>query len=271
MEVLGDTIEQIAWNKAGIIKSGAPCITGASDEAQRVLRQAAQEVGAPLVDARPVVLAHSTSLHGQRVDLQVAGTTYRGLEVSLLGRHQVQNAAVALAALEAARRRGLSLSDEAIREGLRYARWPGRFEVWDADAPSPVVLDCAHNEASMAALAATVNEYFPGRKAVVVLGMLADKEVEQAIRHLVPHMRAAVATTPSSPRALGADRMAAMIPPTMVAAVEPDPKTALIQARRILRVGELLLITGSCYLVGPLRRALAPHPWLPRAEPDSGL
>ncbi len=262
-DVLGGTVEQIAWNKAGIIKPGVPCITGASDESQRVLRQAAQDAGAPLINVRSAVLTQSASLHGQRVDLQVGGTVYTGLELSLLGRHQAQNAVVVLETLEASRRRGLPLSDAAIREGLRSARWPGRFEVWDADAPVPVVLDCAHNEASMAALAATLSEYFPGRKAVVVLGMLADKEVDPSIRHLLPYMRAAVATTPRSPRALGADRMAALLPYDLVAAVEPEPEEALAEARRILRAGELLLITGSCDVVGPLRRTLAARPLRP--------
>ena len=259
-EVLGRTVEEIAWNKAGIIKSGVPCITGASDEAQHVLRQVAQDMGVPLIDARAPVITHSTSLHGQQIDLRVDGTTYIGLDLSLLGRHQAQNAVVALEALEAARRHGLSLSNVAIREGLRTARWPGRFEVWDADAPVPVVLDCAHNEASIAALADTLREYFPGRKAVVVLGMLADKEVAQSIQHLLPHMRAAVVTTPRSPRALAADRMAAMLPPALVEAVEPEPEKALVQAHQMLRTGELLLITGSCYVVGPVRRALVTRP-----------
>ncbi|MHB1956044.1 MAG: bifunctional folylpolyglutamate synthase/dihydrofolate synthase, partial [Sulfobacillus sp.] len=253
-------VEQVAWNKAGIIKPGVPCITGASDKAQRVLRQEAQEMGVPLIDARSPVVTHSASLHGQRVDLRVGETVYTGLELSLLGRHQAQNAVVALEALEAARQQGLRLSDEAIREGLRSARWPGRFEVWDADAPTPVVLDCAHNEASMAALAATLSEYFPGRKAVVVLGMLADKEVDQSIRHLLPHVRAIVVTTPRNARALDAVRMAAKLPSALVAVVEPEPEKALSRARRMLRAGELLLITGSCYLVGPLRRTLAVRP-----------
>ena len=259
-DVLGRTVEQIAWNKAGIIKPGVPCITGASDEAQRVLRQEAQETGVPLIDARSAVLTHSASLHGQRVDLRVAGTAYQGLELSLLGRHQAQNATVVLETLEAARRQGLPLSDEAIREGLRSARWPGRFEVWDADASVPVVLDCAHNEASMAALAATLSEYFPGRKAVVVLGMLADKEVDQSIRQLLPHMRAAVVTTPRNARALDAVCLAAKLPQTLAAVVEPELEKALAEARRMLRAGELLLITGSCYVVGPLRRTLAGRP-----------
>ncbi len=271
MGVLGDSIEQIAWNKAGIIKPGVPCVTGASDQAQRVLRQVSREVRGVIIDARPDVLAYYPSLSGQRIDLRVAGTTYRGLELSLLGSHQVQNAAVALATLEAARQRGLLLTEAAIREGLRTARWPGRFEVWGPDAPNPVVLDCAHNEASMAALAATLNEYFPGRKAVVVLGMLADKEVDRAIRHLLPKMRAAVLTTPQSPRALGADGLAARVPPTLVAGVEPVPERALIQARAIVPGGDLLLITGSCYLVGPLRRTLAgSFGGLTKGEPEAG-
>lgn len=256
MDVLGTTIEEIAWNKAGIIKPAVPCVTAASDEAQGVLRQAAEGVGAALIDARPVVLAQSPSLRGQRVDLRVAGTTYRDLEVSLLGRHQVENAAVALAALEAARRRGLSLTDAAMREGLRSARWPGRFELW-TDGLAPIVLDCAHNEASMAALAATVNEYFPGRRAIVVLGMLADKEVGPALRHIVPYMRAAVVTTPQCSRALPADQLAAKLPPGRVGAVEPEPEKAVARARRMMQGGDLLLVTGSCYLVGPVRQMLA--------------
>ncbi len=257
MEVLGPTVGQIAWNKAGIIKSGVPCITGASDEAQRVLRQVAQEMGARLIDARSAALIQSASLHGQRVDLRVAGTVQVGLELSLLGRHQAQNAVMALEALEAARQQGLPLSDAAIREGLRNVRWPGRFEVWDATAPVPVVLDCAHNEAGMAALAVALNEYFPGRKAVVVLGMLSDKETGPSIRHLLPHMRAVVVTTPRSPRALDAVSMASMLPPTLAAVVESVPEKALAKAYRMLQAGELLLITGSCYVVGPLRRTLA--------------
>lgn len=258
-DILGRTIEQIAWNKAGIIKSGVPCITGASDEAQHVLRQEAQKMDAPLIDARSAVITRSASLHGQRIDLRVAGTAYTDLELSLLGRHQAQNAVVALEALEAARQQGLRLSDEAIREGLRRVRWPGRFEVWDADAPVPVVLDCAHNEAGMAALTAALRDYFPGRKAVSVLGMLTDKEVVPSIRPLLPHMRIAVVTTPRSPRALDAVCLAEMLSPDLTVVVEPEPEEALAEARRMLRAGELLLITGSCYLVGPLRRTLAAH------------
>lgn len=258
--ILGPTVEQIAWDKAGIIKPGAPCITGASDLAQGVIQQVADAVGAPLINARPTILAHLASLRGQRVDLQVGNDLYTNLELTLLGRHQVENAAVALAALDAARRQGLKLSDVAIRDGLRTARWPGRFEVIDADAVAPLVLDCAHNEAAMAALAAALSEYFPGRKAVVVLGMLADKEVGQSIRHLLPHIRAAVVTSPRNPRALTADRMAALLPPALVAAVEPEPEKALAQARRMLRAGELLLATGSCYVVGPLHRKLVVSP-----------
>ncbi len=266
MDVLGATVERIAWNKAGIIKPGVPCVTAASDGAQRVLRQEAQAMGAPLIDARSGVRAHFTSVHGQRISLRVGETVYSDLELSLLGRHQVQNAAVALQALEAARQQGLPLAEGAIREGLRSARWPGRFEVWDAEGPVPVVLDCAHNEASMAALADALREYFPDRLAVAVLGMLADKEVGPSIHHLLPRLRAAVVTTPGSPRALAAAGLAAQLPASLVVEVAPDPERALAQARRMLRAGELLLITGSCYLVGPLRRTLAARP--AEAKPD---
>ena len=256
MDVLGPTVDRIAWNKAGIMKAGVPCVTGASDQAQRVLSQEAQATGAPLIDARSRVRIHFTSVHGQRISLALGETVYSDLELSMLGRHQVENAAVALQALEVARQQGLPLSESAVREGLRSARWPGRFEVRDAEGPIPVVLDCAHNEASMAALSTSLSEYFPGRLAVAVLGMLADKEILPSIHHLLPHLRAAVVTTPNNPRALAAAGLAAKLPSTLLAEVVPDPERALTRAREMLRPGELLLITGSCYLVGALRRTV---------------
>jgi dihydrofolate synthase/folylpolyglutamate synthase len=254
-KILGHTVEQIAWDKAGIIKPGVPCVTAAADEAQRVLQQVADEMGAPLLDARPTVQAHVRALTGQRVDLQVGDFAWTGLELGLLGDHQVQNAAVALGILMTARMQGLALSNDAIRTGLRTAHWPGRFEVIGPHATLPVVLDSAHNPAGMAALASALEQYFPGRRAVAVLGMLADKEATEALAQLVPHLRAVVATTPQSPRALAAEALAGLLPPGLVAAVEPNLQAALAQARGLVQPGDLLLVSGSTYVVGPLRQA----------------
>lgn len=252
--ILGRTVAEIAFDKAGIIKPGVPCVTGASDEAQAVLARVAHEVGAPLLDARPEVLAHSVSLRGQRVDLQVFDNAYTGLELGLLGQHQVQNAAVAIGLLTAARQQGFEVDSAAIRAGLRTVRWPGRFEVINPTSPSPIVLDCAHNVAGTAALAEALQAYFPGRKAVAVMGMLADKEVGESLQQLVPCLRATVLTTPESPRALPAEQAAALLPAALVAGVMPEPAAALRLAKQLVQPGEILLVTGSLHVVGPLRR-----------------
>ncbi|MFO7172096.1 MAG: folylpolyglutamate synthase/dihydrofolate synthase family protein [Bacillota bacterium] len=249
-EVLGPTHRAIAWDKAGILKPGVPCVTGATHpEALAVLRDEARRVGAPLLEVAPPPGPVAWDLTGQVADLP----GLPGARIRLLGRHQLANAACAARILQV-----LGLPEAPIRRGLAEARWPGRLEVVPGDPP--VLLDVAHNPAGAAALAQAVRDYLPGRPVVLVLGLLADKNVDGFLDALLPLARQAVAVTPDHPtRALPArDLAAALARRGVAAAVAPSPEEALRRARALCPAGGAVLVAGSHYLVGPVRSLLVP-------------
>lgn len=268
---LGETCEAIAQDKAGIIRPGVPCVTGADHPgALAVIERAAREQGARLVrvtqaDYR-VQEAVVTGRHagtagqdagpvGQVVHLRGERGWYRGVRLSLLGRHQAANGAVALRILEL-----LGVEEAAIRAGFAGVTWPGRLEpVQSGDGPL-VLLDAAHNPAKCRALAEAVRELFPGRRVHVLLGVLADKDVAETVAPLLPLAERVWATTPESPRALPASQLAEVCrrqghPAEAVA----DLTEALQAALAAAASGDLVVVTGSFYTVGPARRVLVPR------------
>jgi dihydrofolate synthase/folylpolyglutamate synthase len=177
-QYLGDTLEAIAGEKAGIVKAGRPVVCGATpDEARGVIRQRAAALNTAFVDAAEAVTARrvSQSLEGQTVALAGSDTDYGRVRVALLGRHQLENVATAVATLEAvARCSPLTFDGDVVRAGLAAARWPGRLQVLAAEPP--VVLDGAHNPDGARMLAAALKELFRKRKVALVWGMCDDKD-----------------------------------------------------------------------------------------------
>lgn len=246
---LGESHEAIAWDKAGVIKPGVPCVTGALHPgALAVIAQVAAEAGAPLhVVPAEAWRVNSFAESGQVVELEGARRLYQDLHLSLLGRHQAANAAVALRLLEIA-----GIDEAAIRAGFGACVWPGRMEMLGG-----VLLDGAHNESKAAALAEALCAYFPGRPLVLVLGVLADKNVTGIARHLVPLADQVVVTTPANARALPAAKLAEEVARLGAhATVIPNLPTAVLEGRRLAAGGGLSVVTGSLYTVGPARSAL---------------
>lgn len=251
---LGSTHEAIAWDKAGLIRPGVPCVTGTDHHgALAVIERVARDQGAPLIRVSPedsrVV---TTGPVGQVVDLRGAHGWYRGVRLSLLGAHQAANAAVALRLLEL-----LGVGEDAIREGLATVVWPGRMELLRTSDGHLVLLDAAHNPAKCAALAQAVRDVFPERRVHLVLGVLADKDVAGSVAPLLPLAEQVWATTPESPRALPAADLAGVCAglgrsARAVAAIAEAIEAALAAATP----DDLLLVTGSFYTVGPARRVL---------------
>ena len=261
---LGHTLAAIASEKAGIIKAGRPVVTSAGEpEAEEVIAGVCRERGSSLlVVGRDVTWREAQSgLDGQVLDVEGPGWRFEGLRLSLIGRHQQANAVTAVTALSLLAGEGLPVPEEAVRRGLREVRWPGRLEVVRR---SPlVVLDGAHNPDGAAAAAAAVRQVLPHRRVVLLLGMLADKPVEQVLDALLPVAGQVVVTEP----VLGAgQRHAAVRPADDLAArvaarglaprVEPDPSKALELALGKTGPEDLLLCTGSLYLIGALRGKL---------------
>jgi dihydrofolate synthase/folylpolyglutamate synthase len=288
VEFLGPTLEHIAREKAGIIKEGAPAISGVTEEGPAsVIAEAARAAGSSLVslgrDFR--FIPHEIDLSGGRftyVDVVGAGAVERevraegesattvipasqfsqapapdgALHVGLLGAHQLSNAAVAVAALRAAEQRlGRAIPWEAYERGLQRAWLPCRLEVVQREPL--VLLDAAHNAQKAAALRASLDMLTPGRPRVLVLGILADKSSEEMIDVLAPGAQSVIVTQPQvigSKRPERLERLAALVRQyTDQVYAEPDPARAVELGLAQTPAGGMLCVTGSLYLVGQVR------------------
>lgn len=259
VRVLGDTLEEIAYHKAGIIKPGVPVVVGeVPPAALRVIEEEAVHRG-----ARPIRLGHEVHVEPLEVSQHGGRFSYRGihlqlddLHVGLLGAHQLTNAAVALAALEAyAAGQGLALDESAIRRGLAQARFAGRLEVMQRQPM--VVLDGAHNEEKVGALTAALRQLFRYRRLILVLGLLEVKSVTAILRLLVSVADVVVTTAPQvrGKPALPADELAELSREAGVREVRVGgmPMEALEQALGLAGPDDLVVCTGSLYLIGTLR------------------
>lgn len=251
-KILGNTIEQIAWEKAGIIKDGRPVVTvERKQEALKVLKDVAKKRGSKMfvldedffVENEAYALNHNTFDYlGER--------TLRKLVLTLNGPHQVRNAAAALKALEASK---LDLSERAIREGLVNAKNPGRFEVFERNGKK-IILDGAHNPHGARSLADSVRIYLPNRELGAVIGILDDKDrmgILEAYRGL---FKKVFVTRVPSLRMKNFEDLVSTAKANFeeVEAVE-NPLEAL---ERSLEQFDTVLVTGSLFLVGYIREYL---------------
>lgn len=202
--VLGDTIQQVAQAKAGIIKAGCPVISyGGIPEADEVIAAACQEQGATLypVDFSQLTLLPS-DLHGSRFSFGAL----EDLTLPLLGSYQPKNAALAITTLKVLDERGWHISDTAIRQGLATVQWPGRFELL-RESP-PFLLDGSHNPHGMQATAQSLRDRFPGQQFTFLISVMADKDVDGILTPILPLAKEFVAVRANLPRAMEAEALA---------------------------------------------------------------
>jgi dihydrofolate synthase/folylpolyglutamate synthase len=255
---LGSTLEAIAAEKAGILKPDSLAITGAQPPALAVIEAAAARQGIPLLRLghEIQVRAIDRAWAGIEATVTTPAGTYRDLRVPLLGLHQAENAALAVAAIDGLRSRGWDLSDGALRDGLARTRWPGRLEVIDRH---PIVLvDGAHNPAGLERSLAAVRTLAQNRPLVIVFGAMKDKDLPAMLAQL----RAMDAPVVFS----GIDWNRAAAPADLAkqfgapAEVAPTAREAITRARERAGANGLVLVCGSLYLVGEaigLRRGKA--------------
>jgi len=260
--VLGDTLGEIAAEKGGIIKPGVPVVLAPQrSEPREILRQIAAERGCPLtqVGADYKFSIKSRALDGQVVSIwRPNGAPGEPvlLKIGLLGDHQAENAATAYAALHVAGETGLSLSERDIRRGLEETAWPGRFEVLES-RPVPLIVDAAHNPYSANALRNALDQYFPARPLVLIVGFSADKDVPAMLNAWLPHARQVIATQSGHPRAMPPGEIAAVVRKIsdLPVTTAPDAAAALAEARRLASEDDLILGTGSIFLAASVRIA----------------
>lgn len=252
MEVLGSTLEEIAAAKAGIIKGGDAVLYRCAPGVEAVVAARCRETGTRLHLAdfdglRPV----SASFEGQIFNCGAR----EGLLLPLLGQHQLRNAAVVLAAVDALTAKGWHISEEQLRAGLKAVTWPGRFELL---CRSPVfIVDGGHNPQCIEALAKNMADYLPGRPITALTGVMADKDYADMYRIVAPYITRFVTVTPGNPRALPAPELAAALgrygkPATACASVEEGVRTAIAQTEPEGAV----VAFGSLYMVGDIRNEM---------------
>ncbi len=257
MAVLGNTLAQIAGEKAGIIKPGVPVVSAPQkDEALQVLVRVASERSAPFTlvgrDVTFEGLGHS--LDGQSLKVKTAENEYT-YTIPLLGSHQVQNAAVAASALWALRGRRIAIPDDAIRRGLASVRWPARFEVVRREPP--VIFDCAHNQDSFARLRQALDDYFPGRPVYLIFGASEDKNIPGMFTEIQPKVRQMLVTKSFHPRALEPEKIEALavqagIPSLIMPSVEDAFAHALEMSQKD---GSIVLSAGSMFVTAEVMAA----------------
>jgi dihydrofolate synthase/folylpolyglutamate synthase len=257
-EVLGDTIPKIAREKAGIIKPhGLTVVAPQRPEALAVIREVCLAQGARLFDVSRELRWQplSCSWEGSVFDLGTPTRTYSTMDIPLAGPHQILNAATAIATAEHLQTHGVPISVDGIRRGVRQVQWEGRLET--VSRQPWIVLDGAHNRDSARCLREALMTCFQYRRLILVLGISANKNLEGIIEVLTPLAAVTVATRAMVPRAAPPQRVADLAAKWGARTiVEEDTQKALAQAIVATHPDDLLLVTGSLYLVGDAKRLL---------------
>jgi dihydrofolate synthase/folylpolyglutamate synthase len=254
---LGHSIEQIAAEKAGIIKPGGWVVSAAErPEARAVVARRAAELDARLVDVGAAYRIESLESRGGCYRPVIAGAhSAKRIEIALPlpGRFQMRNALAALAAARLLAERGFPLDDAAIARGIATVRWPGRLE--RIQEHPAVFLDGTHNPAGARELVAFWEEHLAGCRIHLIYGAMRDKAVDEITGLLFPRAATVILTAPCQPRAISADVLATMTRHLAARSeVVPDPGEALERALEFAAPDDAVFATGSLYLVGDLRR-----------------
>lgn len=270
---LGDTLAEIAGEKAGIIKPGVPTISGVTQDAPReVIQQVCINRGSRLIEVdrdfscsyhppKDIAPAPELARFDYHSEAATGGESWQGVSLGLLGKHQAANAAVALATLLELRRQGWRIPEAAIRSGFENLKWPARVEVisrWPT-----VVLDAAHNVASAEALMLTLSESFTARRRLLVFATAQDKDAAGMLRVLGERFDEVIITSyRDNPRAMPAAQLGEIAREVLGAnssekipiTVCNDPTAAWEHLRTRVEPGDLVCCTGSFFIAADLRR-----------------
>ena len=252
--MLGDTVEAIAAEKAGIIKTGVPVMfSGTDTRARAVIANTAQRMGCAITyPVYDTLLVEQSSIEGSTFTYEGKS----GYTISLAGLYQPRNAAAVICAVEALRRGGYAISDEALRAGLACARWSARFELLRRD---PVIIyDGGHNPGGVSVSFGSVARYFPNTKCTALTGIMADKDYTETVGISAPYIARAFTVTPNVPRALNGEAYADTyrahgVEATSCESIESGVAAAIEDARR---EGRPLIIFGSLYMYADIVSAV---------------
>lgn len=250
-EILGNTISQIAFEKAGIIKELCPTVVSyQTKEALDVFKKIAEEKNSAITITDPSKeTLHSLSLEGQVISYK----EHRGIRLNLLGSYQYKNVALVLDTIDVLRKQ-YDISEDAVKEGLSKVTWPGRFEVL---RKSPlVILDGAHNPNGVEELTECIKAYIPKKKIHFVMGVLADKDYEEMLNLIAPYAKKFTLVTPDSKRALSASNLEQIIKQkySVETEIAENVSAGVLSATTHQGFKTPVVIFGSLYQVAEVRK-----------------
>jgi dihydrofolate synthase/folylpolyglutamate synthase len=253
-QYLGKTLVQIAAEKAGIIKPRRPALTSAHQpRVVALLRQRCRDLNSPLYVWGKDFTAKQQA--PQVIDFNGRVHRWQGLRLGLSGGHQMVNASLALAAAELLMESGLNLQEDQVRRGCEQARWPGRLE--RVGQNPGILLDGAHNPAATRVLKKALQEGFPRRRLISVVGIMADKDIPRMLADIIPPSDLIILTRPKMDRAASLEHLRQLASVFQKPLLEcADVSQALDQAVAMAGGGDLVLVTGSLFTVGEARAHL---------------
>lgn len=261
-DILGKTLSKIAVQKCGIVK-GREVVVSAPQvrEVEKIVQETCREREADLriVGRDTQIQERSHDERSQAFDLRTPYGAFYDLRTSMLGEHQIENAAVAVTLVKGLEKKTrFKVSDAAVRQGIAAASWPGRMEMV-SEAPA-VLLDGAHTPDSIRRLLAAVRRHFAGRSVRVVLGLSKDKDAAAILGELGPESQSLIVTQAASSRALPARELAeAARAAGLAPEVYPEPVRALGAAIASAAPDDIVLVTGSLFLVADLKAEFPPY------------
>lgn len=258
MEYLGETIEEIAYEKGGIIKENGFVLSYPQEkEVMKVLENICKEKNSELFVLNfDELVIHQSNIEEQIFSANILGKPYNNVRIKMAGFHQVYNACMALGAIKILKEhRQIAISDESILNGLYNTRWPGRFEVLGKEPL--VIIDGAHNLHGADSLKKNIEILLKDYKITLVVGMLQDKDVKAILKDLIPLADKVIATRPDNPRAIKAVDLAEEL---KIFGKETyfyeDIKDAVKMAAEITGRDEAIIFAGSLYMIGEVRKIL---------------
>ncbi len=265
-QYLGNTLKEVACEKAGIIKTNITVVSGVADDASRqVVVQRCQEENAPLyLYGRDFSGQYENSQKDQWQFTVPGNIQYTGLPLAMRGSYQLANAALALATIQLLPDK-YNIKPESIRNGLANTRWPGRLESFTLPFPAGnrkktlhFLLDGAHNPAGVKALQLALQDDYTYKRLIIVWGAMADKDLQKTLQTIQPLVDVLIFTSPASERSASAESLQAVLDPSndMATILTQSVAEALDRATEMAEADDLICVAGSLYLVGEARHIL---------------
>lgn len=253
-QFLGNTLPEIASEKAGIIKENIPVVVySQSEEIIKTIEKVANSKNSEIIynDLSSVKILEST-IEGQIINYK----NYKNLKISLIGEHQVNNSTLALEVLEKMKKMGTEISDISIYEGFKNVIWPCRFELVSKNPY--FILDGAHNIDGVDKFISSVNFYFKDKKKIAIFGVLEDKDYMEMLEKIVPTFDLFLTVTPDSDRAMKSDKLKTIISSITEKQVFSfsEYEEAIKKSFELAENDDLICAFGSLYFVGEVRKLL---------------